>query len=487
MLAVILFQLVGVTAAASSSATCADKGVNTCRQTVDDQVLLQVHGPNDDKSSRADTHEVAESLLATDMGEKTRTDMMTKHGLTQEKLSNVLKQAIESAVGFDTGEHGPAGNGVTMSDGRTGSQKFTTAQGFKLGYGDVMTLAGDWYGHHDAAICDGSSDADMESRFKNSFSCLDNDPKDPNRIFAYADHCDDPKCPNYDPPSGCSEYIDLASNNYDHFASMTKYSASEQLGGYGAWEAYSAGHRVACREAAEGSLEKALMHNAFASHFLSDLFSSGHLRQGRRGFNKFGESVTHSNNLLSKATHDEDSMLGLNVRNSRGDQWKMFGDGCYNSTDNTDNRKFHMEAITASANLVIAASTTGDSQTCIADAETNQITPQYSDVQDPDMAKALGNHAVLTLPATGSCGCLSFFGTCYRYGSGKWDDMYTRADLCNQESDDSYDKDEYTCYNALDNFAKLQSCAIHERGNVCTGYTGPTKRGLDAVTTATFY
>ena len=54
----------------------------------------------------------------------------------------------------------------------------------------------------------------------------------------------------------------------------------------GAWEAYSAGHRVAIKYAAQNKgdrdgLSRALAMNACASHFLSDLFAPGHLRTPR--------------------------------------------------------------------------------------------------------------------------------------------------------------------------------------------------------------
>ena len=66
-------------------------------------------------------------------------------------------------------------------------------------------------------------------------------------------------------------YLDLSRLNFDHF-------------GADAHAAYNAGHYCAMEEAAKpkGDLDVAYAMNAFADHYLGDLFSAGHMRTPRR-------------------------------------------------------------------------------------------------------------------------------------------------------------------------------------------------------------
>jgi hypothetical protein len=71
-------------------------------------------------------------------------------------------------------------------------------------------------------------------------------------------------------------YLKLAANNSDHFAEWSL-------------AAYIAGHTAAVQQAAlaknsgdEKQLELAYAMNAFADHYLTDLFSAGHLRVPRK-------------------------------------------------------------------------------------------------------------------------------------------------------------------------------------------------------------
>lgn len=79
-------------------------------------------------------------------------------------------------------------------------------------------------------------------------------------------------------PKGQPSYLELAEINWDHF-------------GDDALTAYSAGHEVALSKAYNGNLERAYTMNAFADHFLEDLFAAGHVRTPRR--------LLHSQNNIS--------------------------------------------------------------------------------------------------------------------------------------------------------------------------------------------
>ena len=67
-------------------------------------------------------------------------------------------------------------------------------------------------------------------------------------------------------------------NNMDHF-------------GEDAWRTYKAGHTIALRKAKAGTrnpekLKEAYMYDAFALHYLTDQFASGHVRSPREALNQ---------------------------------------------------------------------------------------------------------------------------------------------------------------------------------------------------------
>ena len=68
------------------------------------------------------------------------------------------------------------------------------------------------------------------------------------------------------------------------------------------------------------SLHDAVAQTAFGLHFLSDAFSSGHMRTPRVVLGREGS-------LLAGIMHDFDNQLGLAVENQLGRRWRAFGDG----------------------------------------------------------------------------------------------------------------------------------------------------------------
>lgn len=110
--------------------------------------------------------------------------------------------------------------------------------------------------------------------------------------------------------------------------------------------AYSVGHRRALQLAREAhgandtrrqeeKLLEAYLNDAFACHFLTDLFSSGHLRVDRRGMHTWNKVEEGLDNALSappiwdfqaRIMHDDDSATGLLVHNQEGQIWIAYGD-----------------------------------------------------------------------------------------------------------------------------------------------------------------
>lgn len=146
-------------------------------------------------------------------------------------------------------------------------------------------------------------------------------------------------------------YLNLASENWDHF-------------GAHAVTAYTAGHAVACHEAALAAapgipdaekrvrLERAYAMNAFADHFLTDLFSSGHLRVPRKEMYDRPDGLKSTLGMLVHAMHNEDGWVGLNVDNVQKDAWVAFGDGYLRDKISERNAKLVVQAAQESANEV---------------------------------------------------------------------------------------------------------------------------------------
>jgi hypothetical protein len=154
-------------------------------------------------------------------------------------------------------------------------------------------------------------------------------------------------------------YMQLAYSNFDHF-------------NYDALTSYKAGLNVARRQAMQASsastteqkdrmLAEAYAIIGFANHFLTDLFSSGHLRTPRRqlfnfAYDDLGRKFA---GLCAKAMHDEDNYNGLWVTNDRGDQWVAYGDARYRDDVNRVNRSIIYQAVQASIHDVYNTFITG--------------------------------------------------------------------------------------------------------------------------------
>ncbi len=162
-------------------------------------------------------------------------------------------------------------------------------------------------------------------------------------------------------------YLALLLTNWDHF-------------GVRARQAYSAGHAVALRQALKARQTKSQMEldlayamNAFADHYLSDLFSGGHIRTPRR---ELGGALALGA-MASNWMHDEDGSNGVLVRNKRGDIWVAYGDGKLASPGNATNRRHLTEAVGASADEIFTT------------FESGQLPKEYSALQlIPDVERA---------------------------------------------------------------------------------------------------
>jgi hypothetical protein len=107
-------------------------------------------------------------------------------------------------------------------------------------------------------------------------------------------------------------------------------------------------------------LENAYFMNAFADHYLSDLFSAGHLRADRVKLHDWSMVQVPSTYLkcgdyLAKCVHDEDSRYGLDVVNKHGNRWRCYGDSRYFDPENQTNRQLCEEAVNVSIQEIYRA------------------------------------------------------------------------------------------------------------------------------------
>ena len=128
-----------------------------------------------------------------------------------------------------------------------------------------------------------------------------------------------------------SSYVSLAENNVDHF-------------GWYNGKAYVKYHQAALDLALKANqssapekidlLRRALLTNAFADHFLTDGFASGHIRVPRTQSLQWGQKNGVNSKAIggiNKFLHDNDhtyaTTKGLLVTNARGDEWRTRSDG----------------------------------------------------------------------------------------------------------------------------------------------------------------
>jgi hypothetical protein len=306
------------------------------------------------------------------------------------------------ALAFATHEHVLIGNGVLLPSGAAGGASFFHLENGNshLSYGMVVALGGDHYGIPSAPISDAS---DPVVAFNNSFRTLASAPDRlgkpdpgfaPSTAYKYMARAlitgpeetivevlatvksegKQPSAAYKSTGSSLDErwnvisgggsaltdwypfgrYVKLAVTNWDHFIFDGR-----------AWTAYSAGHRLAL-QAAERAFQgnrsdsdlAPFVYEAFAQHFLTDMFSSGHMRTPRKIFHT-NCTPSKVGDYLARYMHDEDCLFGLNVTNKNGDRWTAYGDKRYMDDVNRDSRVVTAACVQAAVNEVAEVMRTG--------------------------------------------------------------------------------------------------------------------------------
>ncbi|RSC27349.1 phospholipase [Pseudomonas putida] len=289
---------------------------------------------------------------------------------------------------FEGGEHTAIGDNILLRFAANQppvvahQSPLPLPNGLSLTYGQVVALGGDFYGVPERPIADGATPAERIERFLQAFDSLARLPasraeaqdilaimqeeisaanraiKDGRQPHEAYDALGDSLSARWNRITGggsvasdllpLGRYLKLAASNWDHF-------------GRSALLAYQAGHGAALQQALrardsgdERDLQLAYAMNAFADHFLTDLFSAGHLRVPRKAL---ADTVTPSDigSLVSRFMHDEDSKYGLRVRNAEGEQWRAYGDKRYFDSVDVANRRQVGRAVQRSADEVFQA------------------------------------------------------------------------------------------------------------------------------------
>lgn len=141
--------------------------------------------------------------------------------------------------------------------------------------------------------------------------------------------------------AGTSEhYKQILGENIDHFEldAIIAYKMGHNLALENAFKAGN-NYKIDAQKSFD-LINKAYVFEAFAFHFLTDLFSAGHIRTPRRAiFEDVSNNLSPTiKGIIANAMHDEDGYFGLSVINKIGDRWIAYGDESYFAKKSFENR-----------------------------------------------------------------------------------------------------------------------------------------------------
>lgn len=314
--------------------------------------------------------------------------------------------------GFGSSEHVAIGKAVKLK-GLPDDAPVLIKGATNVFFSHIVALAGDFYGVPGQAISlPGGSDEEKTIRFKNAFNNLADAPNDQVRKVILEIDGECAAVEHSGLPHHCyssqmmeknsaikkikSDIDELLIDNSDHFS-------------VNAEEAYRIGHTLAMAAAKEAGkqkdlegLKRAYALEAFACHFFTDLFASGHIRNQRGDLETFLISQLKFSlewakklaGILTGAQHEKDGKDGLNVCNKRGDNWRAYGDGNFFSPKNAENRKLAISATQQSVDEIYKAYMNPD---LIVISKMDQVIPHAADFNPPPIYSVENNATALFL------------------------------------------------------------------------------------------
>jgi hypothetical protein len=331
---------------------------------------------------------------------------------------------------FDSAEHSFIGNDILLNyppftTVPASQTPFTLPNGLKLTFGQIVSLGGDFFGDIDSnGDVHEISDGPNPQVFMASFDALATAPgavQEVPKILAVMqqeitalnhavttgqqpstayDDLDVDGQYNVATGGGSSvsdkypfgPYIELASVNWDHF-------------GQNAITAYNAGHAAAIQQAitaksaAAGTAQTTALNlayamDAFACHFLSDLFASGHMRTPRKDLYEDG-TPSYAGSYCARYMHNEDNYFGLLVKNNPVHQtvasrsWQAFGDAKLFDTNDYTNLSYVTGAVQQSAREIYGAMINGHAPSYYGALDYVVNLSQFNNVNDTTNSAAL--------------------------------------------------------------------------------------------------
>uniref|UniRef100_UPI001D042978 hypothetical protein n=1 Tax=Candidatus Protochlamydia sp. W-9 TaxID=1785087 RepID=UPI001D042978 len=275
--------------------------------------------------------------------------------------------------GFGSAEHVAIGEAVQLK-GLPKDVPLLTKGVTPIRFQHIVALAGDFYGVAGQAISlPGGTDEEKTERFIKAFDTLAQASNDEIRKILLEIDQECTAVTHSSLPHHCysnqmieknnaikkikNDIDELLIDNSDHFSSNAQ-------------DAYRIGHALALIEARDAGerqdiegLKRAYALDAFACHFLTDLFASGHIRNQRGELEvflisqlKFPKDMAKKlAGILTGAQHEKDGHEGLNVANQRGDRWRAYGDGNFFSPKNVENKEKVITATQQSVDEIYAA------------------------------------------------------------------------------------------------------------------------------------
>lgn len=322
---------------------------------------------------------------------------------------NTASKSCALLGGFGSSEHVAIGEAVKLQ-GLPENTPLLIKGGTHIHFQYIVALAGDFYGVAGQAISlPGGSFEEKTERFKKAFATLAEADNNQLRrvLLEIRQECDVVRHSSL--PHHCyshqmieknnaikqikNDIDELLIDNSDHFSINAR-------------EAYHVGHTLAMNLAIEAgneqNLEKlklAYANDAFACHFLTDLFAAGHIRNQRGELETFLVDVLKFEpkqakplaGLLTGAQHEKDGNEGLNVQNGNGEHWRAYGDGNFFAAKNKENREKVIAATQASADEIYYAYSHGE----IPDSPVEKLIPYAIPLNPPPIYQIKENSLVL--------------------------------------------------------------------------------------------
>ncbi len=255
---------------------------------------------------------------------------------------------------FSSAEHHYLGD-IELKGLPSAFQKFKFPTGAELSFGEIIALAGDYFGVYLAPIALGPSDKHKHQRFMQAYQELKT--CDPEKIYAITRHISYEDQDNKILIRDINKHVMmLAMHNIDHF---NDYAVSAFRAGY------ELAMRAAVRAAGESDENTRLEQLAYAytllgyaCHFLTDRFSAGHIRTPRMELDQMFNPELGS--IMAFFQHNEDGDLGLELQSATVNDptptsFMAYGDGHLFEMRDSECRRRVINAVQVAADEVYQA------------------------------------------------------------------------------------------------------------------------------------